>query len=166
MNKSENHYKKLSVCKDLAGISFYLEQGKFENAYALANKSGIWCPCELTLYLIKEHGEVFHYDPLYYLARVPQNYLYEAYEPDLVVLIPDTCTEIADNAFRYASIKKLIIPKSIEKIGESALCLNKGTIEYEGTKEEFVSKFLGKSNCFLKTIGQTLICSNGEIVIE
>jgi hypothetical protein len=166
MNKGGNHYEKLSSCKDFAGISFYLDREEFEKAYEVANKNGIWWPCELTLYLIKEHGEVFHYDPLYYLNRVPQNYLYEAYEPDLVVLIPYSCTEIADNAFRYASIKRLIIPKSIEKIGESALCLNKGTIEYEGTKEEFIRKFLGKSNCFLKTTGKTLICSDGEILVE
>ena len=77
-----------------------------------------------------------------------------------------TIKEIKKGAFSYCRIKALIISKNIEVIGESALCLGSGEIRYEGTKQEFIDKFLGKSNCFLRTRGQRLICADGEIEIK
>ena len=55
----------------------------------------------------------------------------------------------------------------VKYIGDGALSLNEGEIVYEGTKQEFISKFLGKSKCFLRSHNQqTITCFDGEIVIE
>ena len=169
MKSVGKHYERLSVLCDFNLISYYLKKSDFEHAYEIANKTGgNQAPRELTLYLLKEY-DVFKVDPLSPgagLNYVPRNFLYEAVDKDLCIFIPETIKEIQDFAFRYASIQKLIISTSVERIGESALCLNDGEIEYMGTKETFISKFLGKSNCFLKTKGQHIRCADGDLVIK
>ena len=140
---------KSSGCYNL--ISSYVDKNDFSEAYSVANeKGGNQLPRELTLYLYKESG-VFYIEPLNYMDYVPSNYLYEAFDGELVVNIPSSVEEIQDFAFMYASIKRIIIPKSIKRIGTSALRLNSGEIVYEGTKQEFINQFLGKSLC-LKSI--------------
>lgn len=159
-------FERLSSYALFTKCKVYIEEGDFETAYEIANESGTQMPRDLTLYLLKEYGEVFHCDPLHHLDFVPKNYLYEAVDKDLTICLYPRIKEIKENAFRYCSIKKLIIPSSIEKIGDSALCLRDGEIVYEGTKEEFISKFLGKSKCFYKTVGQRLTCNDGVIEIK
>ena len=155
---------KSSSCYNL--ISYYVDKNDFSEAYRVANeKGGNQLPRELTLYLYKESG-VFYTDPLYYMDYVPSNYLYEALDGELVVNIPSSVEEIQDFAFMYASIKQLIIPKGVKRIGESALRLNSGEIVYEGTKQDFIERFLGKSLCFKGTAGQIVICLDGDIVIK
>lgn len=166
MQKGGPFFEKLSKYALYNKCKVYIEKEDFGKAYEIANESGTQMPRDLTLYLLKEHGEGFPYNPLSNLDFVPKNYLYEAVDRGLVVDLYPNIKEIKDNAFRYCSIKLLTIPSSVEKIGDSALCLNEGEIVYEGTREEFVSKFLGKSKCFYKTIGQRLICNDGVIEIN
>ena len=55
----------------------------------------------------------------------------------------------------------------VKYIGDGALSLNAGEIVYEGTKEEFIAKFLGKTKCFERSNRQQIIsCTNGELVID
>ena len=155
---------KSSGCYNL--ISYYVDKNDFSEAYRVANeKGGNQLPRELTLYLYKESG-VFYTDPLYYMDYIPSNYLYEAFDGELVVNIPSSVEEIQDFAFMYASIKRIIIPKSVKRIGTSALRLNSGEIVYEGTKQEFINQFLGKSLCFKGTNGQIITCLDGIIEIK
>ena len=161
-----NHldYIKQSGHYDL--ISYYIDKSDFSEAYRVANeKGGNQLPRELTLYLYKESG-VFYTEPLYYMDYVPANYLYEALDGELVVNIPLSVEEIQDFAFMYASIKRIIVPKSVKRIGTSALRLNSGEIVYEGTKQDFIERFLGKSLCFKGTNGQFVTCSDGIIEIK
>ena len=155
---------KSSGCYNL--ISYYIDKSDFSEAYRVANeKGGNQLPRELTVYLYKESG-VFHTDPLYYMNYVPANYLYEGFDSELVVNIPSSVEEIQDFAFMYASIKRITIPKSVKRIGTSALRLNSGEVVYEGTKQEFINQFLGKSLCFKGTNGQTVTCLDGSIEIK
>ena len=116
-------------------------------------------PRDLKLYIINELQD----DPLYYMSYVPENYLYECDDTHLAVSVYKK--EIKDYAFCYCSIDALYISKDVEKIGDRALCLNKGQIVYQGTKQEFIDKFLGKSSCFSGTNGQAIQCADGGIVI-
>ena len=159
------HYQTLSTMEKFSLLTYYVEQEDFEKAYEVANSQGNQMPRELTLYLLREHG-VFDTDPLHHLDFVPNNYLYEAREENEFVYIPENIESIGDNAFRYCKLKKLLIHKNIRKIGENALCLISGELEYGGTRDEFISKFLGKSKCFADSNGICLKCSDGDIVIE
>ena len=166
MRNGGKHYQNLSTISNFSLLAYYVEKEDFKRAYEIAGeRENNQMPRELTLYLLKEHG-VSQTDPLHNLDFVPNNYLYEACEKDLFIYIPENIESIGDNAFRYCSLKKLLIHKNIKKIGKSALCLNSGTLEYEGTKEEFVSKFLGKSECFVGASALCLKCSDGDMVIE
>ena len=122
---------------------------------------------ELTLYLLKEHREVFHTNPLSHLEYVPENYLNEAVQEDLFIYVHGEIEEIRDWAFAFCKIKKLLISNKVKRIGDGALSLSSGEIVYEGTKEEFIAKFLGKTKCFERSNRkQTIICSNGELAID
>ena len=167
MRKGGEHYEYISRDKRFSLIEDYVDSNQIEKAYEVANEYGNQMARELTLYLLKEHLEVFHVEPLSHLSYVPENYLYEAVDEDLCVYIHDGIKEIRDWAFAFCKIKKLIISNKVERIGDGALSLNAGEIEYEGTKEEFIAKFLGKTKCFERSNRkQTIICSNGELVID
>ncbi len=162
------YYKQLSKVlkvEDLGLLKYYIENyekdNNLEKAYSLVKNN----PANLTMFFLKEYG-VFKLEPLHHFEYVPEKYLYEIKDESIVIYLHPGIKEIRDNAFRYCSIKKLIISKEIEKIGDSALCLNSGEIEYEGTKQEFIDKFLGKSKCFLGTSGQQIICSDGILQIK
>lgn len=153
---------KYTCCKECLNC---VDNKEIEKAYNLANETGNQMARGLTMYLLKEYG-VFKYDPLFDLEYVPQNYLYEANDETLCIYINQNIKEIKDKAFAYCKIKHLRISKTVEKIGDSALCLNDGEIIYEGTKEEFISRFLGKSKCFVGTHKNQLIrCLDGIIEI-
>lgn len=148
-------------------IEYYVDNNQIEEAYKVANEYGNQMARELTLYLLKEHGEVFHTNPLSHLEYVPENYLYEAVDESLCVYIHNGIEEIKDWAFAFCEIKKLLISNKVKRIGDGALSLNAGEIIYEGTKEEFIANFLGKTKCFERTNRQQkIICSNGELVIN
>lgn len=166
MEPGGKHYNKLLEHKDFKLIEYYVDKKDFESAYKIANSSGNQTARELTLYCLYEYG-VFRLEPLYHMDYVPENYLYEAVEENLTVYVYDGIEEIKDRAFAFCKIKKLIISNKVKKIGDGALSLNAGEIHYEGTKQEFIGKFLGKSKCFLRSNkSQTVICSDGELVIE
>ena len=148
-------------------IEYYVDNNQIEEAYKVANEYGYQMARELTLYLLKEHGEVFHINPLSQLEYVPENYLYEAVDEDLCIYVHDGIEEIKDWAFAFCEIKKLLISNKVKRIGDGALSLNAGEIVYEGTKEEFIAKFLGKTKCFERSNRQQIItCTNGELVID
>ena len=160
------YFDSLKDCKDAGRIFMLIEKREYEEAYRVANEvGGNQLPRELTLYLLKEYG-VFPVEPLTKMEYVPENYLYEGYAEDVVCVLHSGIREIRAHAFRYAKIKRLVISASVEHIGKSALCLNGGEIVYEGSKQEFISKFFGKSMCFYQTRGQKVICEDGEIEIS
>ena len=67
----------------------------------------------------------------------------------------------------FCKIKKLIISNKVSYIGDGALSLNAGEIIYQGTKDEFIRKFLGKSKCFMRSnYSHVIICADGELRIE
>ena len=167
IRKGGPYYENLLRWPNFEKIAYYVERENLIEAYRIAGEKGNnQLPHLLTLYLIHEHDPIFRYDPLGYMNFVPENYLYEVCEDDLVVYVAPHIEEIKDNAFRYCKIKKLIISKGVKIIGDSALCMNGGEIYYEGTKQEFLNLILGKSKCFVGTRTQTVICSDGEITIE
>ena len=154
------YLEKLKELDNFELCSYYIEQKNFEEAYKIAGGP------ELTMYLLKETGS-FHTNPLKHLEYVPEYYLYEIKDEELFVYVGEKNKEIRDNAFAYCSIKKLLISKNVESIGENALSLNEGDIEFEGTKEEFISKFLGKSLYFSRTHrNQQIKCAIGIIDIS
>lgn len=159
------YYKELSKYSSFFDCKHYIEQNEINEAYNIANKKGSQMTSTLTMYLLKEALPAFHIDPLSNLDCVPKNYLYEAKDENLCVYVNQGIKEIQENAFAYATINKLIISKNVEKIGENALSLNKGQIEYEGKKDEFIGKFLGRTNCFKKSSNQQIICQDGTIEI-
>ena len=166
MNSGGEHYKKLSMIANFSRLSYYVDNDKIQEAYELVNERGNQMARELTLYFLKEYG-VFHLNPLIHLNYVPENYLYEGLAEDLCIYVHDGIEEIRDWAFAFCKIKKLIISNKVEYIGDGALSLNAGEIVYEGTKQEFISKFLGKSRCFIRSNRQQVItCDDGEIVID
>ena len=168
MRIGEKHYNKLLKYEDVfKKIEYFVDAGKIEESYEIANMRGNQVVRELTLYLLKEYTEVFRFEPLLRLNYVPENYLYEAVEEDLCIHVNDGIEEIRDWAFAFCQIKKLIISKNVKYIGEGALSLNAGEIEYQGTTKEFISKFLGKTKCFKRSCRQqTIICNDGELVID
>ena len=166
MNSGGMHYENLSTREDFSLLSYYVDSGKIEEAYEIVNEKGNQMARELTLYYFKEYG-VFHLDPLAHLNYVPENYLYEAVAEDLCIYVHDGIEEIRDWAFAFCKIKKLIISNKVEYIGDGALSLNAGEIVYEGTKQEFISKFFGKTKCFERSHKQQIItCSDGTLVID
>lgn len=167
MRKGGEHYEYISRDKRFSLIEYYVDSNQIEKAYEVANEYGNQMARELTLYLLKENGEVFHTNPLSHLENVPENFLYECVDEDLCVYVHDEIKEIKDGAFAFCKIKKLIISNKVERVGDGALSLNAGEIEYQGTKEEFIAKFLGKTKCFQGTHRQQkIICTNGELVIN
>ena len=167
MRSGGPYYEDLLKCPNFEKIAYYVERENLTEAYRIAGENGNnQLPHLLTLYLIHEHDPIFRYDPLGYMNFVPENYLYEACEDDLVVYVAPHIEEIKDNAFRYCRVKKLIISKNIQKIGKSALCISGGQIYYEGTKQDFFDLIFGRSLCFAGTRTQTVICSDGEIKIN
>ena len=167
MRKGGEHYEYISRDKRFSLIEYYVDKGEIEEAYKVANEYDNQMAREITLYLLKEHLEVFHVEPLNHLKYVPENYLYEAFDETLCVYVDDEINEIKDGAFAFCKIKKLIISNKVERIGDGALSLNAGEIEYQGTKEEFIAKFLGKTKCFQGTHRQQkIICTNGELEIN
>ena len=160
------YYKNLSKWNHFEDVLHYMADEDLEEAYRLARgDSNSQMPRDLTLYIIYESsGCVLHDDPLDYMEYVPEYFLYECDDKNLYFYISQK--EIKSHAFCYCSIKGLCISKNVEKIGESALRLNSGEIRYEGTKQEFIDKFFGKSCCFLGTNGQILKCSDGDLEIK
>lgn len=147
MEPGRKHYNKLFEHKEFATIEHYVDKNELESAYKVANSSGNQTARELTLYCLYEYG-VFKLDPLNHMDYVPENYLYEADEENLSIYVPGGIEEIKDWAFAFCKIKKLIISNKVTKIGDGALSLNVGEIHYEGTKQEFIGKFLRKTKCF------------------
>ena len=120
----------------------------------------------MTWYLIHNYSYPFRFDPLKCMKHVPKYYLYEAVDTDLCVYVNPSIERIEDWAFAFCRINKLIISNKVTYIGDGALSLNEGEIVYEGTRQEFVSKFFGKSKCFLRSHNShTIICTDGEIVV-
>lgn len=146
----------------------FVEKDDLSQAYELAYTIGqTQMPSELTMYLIKEHGNQFKYDPFIRLEYVPSCCLFEAVDKELEVYINDGIKAIKDNAFAYCSIKKLVISKSVESLGDNSLCLNDGEICYEGTKQEFIAKFLGKTKCFYRSHREKIVnCSDGALIVQ
>lgn len=156
-----SYYEQLSKYSHFEECLCYVKYDDLAEAYKLAGKyGGNQMPRDLTLYIIYELQE----DPLYYMSYVPENYLYECDDAHLAVSVYKK--EIKDNAFCYCSIGLLYISKDVEKIGDHALRLNKGQIVYQGTKQEFIDKFLGKSCCCSGTSGQVIQCADGDIIIS
>ena len=168
MRKGGTHYEKLSKHEKFSLIEYYVDNNQIEEAYKVLNERGGQLVGELTLYLRKEHLEVFHVDPLSHLDYVPENYLYEAVDENLCVHVNDGITKIKDNAFAFCNIKKLIISNKVKYIGDNALALNSGEIIYQGTVQEFINTCLGKSKCFARAHHDEMVieCSNGPIVIK
>ena len=148
-------------------VLYFVEHDDISRAYEVAYEIGkTQMPRELTMYLMKEHCSPLKYDPLLHMESVPACYLFEGVDKELVVYVNDNIKEIKENAFAYCSIKKLIISKSVESLGDNSLCLNDGEICYEGTKQEFISKFLGKTKCFFRSHKQQSVnCSDGVLII-
>ena len=179
MKSGGKYYEALKRLECFNYLELYVDDNKLDEAYDLLLDKSIYTT-PLTYYLIDERNAAYKYgkrigstqrdEPLDYLTCVPKGYMYEFDENDLydgkpyyVYIRRKEITEIKDYAFQNCSITELHIPKRINKIGDSALCLKKGKIYYEGTKSEFIEKFLGKSKCFLGANGQELICSDGTI---
>ena len=166
MNIGGEHYNYLEKHKKFALLAYFIDNQKVEEAYELANEKGNPMARELTMYFLKEYG-VFHLDPLSHLNYVPENYLYEAVDENLCIYVNDEIEEIKDWAFAFCGIKKLIISNKVKYIGDGALSLNAGEIIYQGTKDEFIRKFLGKSKCFMRSnSSHVIICADGELRIE
>lgn len=168
MRKGGEHYNYIAKDeKRFPLIEYRVDNNEIEEAYKVANERGNQMARELTLYLLNEHLGVFREDPLEYLEYVPENYLYEAVDEDLCVYVHDGIKKIKDCAFAFCEIKKLIISNKVEYIGDGALSLNSGEIEYQGAKEEFIAKFMGKTKCFERTHRQqTIKCIDGDLVIN
>lgn len=168
MKKGGEHYNYIANDEErLLLIEYYVDKNEIENAYKAANEYDNQTARELTMYFLKEYGGCFNLNPLEHLDYVPENYLYEAFDETLCVYVDEMVTEIKDWAFAFCKIKKLIISNKVEHIGDGALSLNAGEIEYQGTKEEFIAKFMGKTKCFERTNRQQkIICTNGELVIN
>lgn len=148
-------------------ILYYVNNNMLKEAYNLINEQESQTASKLTSYLIHEYHAPFKSDPLSYLEYVPKYYLYETVDESLSVRVHEGIEEIRDWAFAFCRIKKLFISNKVKHIGDGALSLNEGEIVYEGTKHEFIGKFLGKSKCFLRSHkSQIIICTDGEIVIE
>ena len=166
MNIAGEHYNYLEQHEKFALLAYFIDNNKIEEAYEVVNEKGNQMARELTMYFLKEYG-VFYLNPLDYLNYVPENYLYEAVDENLCVYVNDKIEEIKDWAFAFCRIRKLIISNKVKHIGDGALSLNAGEIEYQGTKEAFIGQFLGKSKCFLRTSRQQVIhCEDGELIIE
>lgn len=167
MRKGGEHYEYISRDKRFSLIEYYVDNNQIEEAYKVANEYGNQMARELTLYLLKEHGEVFHTNPLSHLEYVPESFLYECVDEDLCIYVHDGIKEIRDGAFAFCKINKLIISNKVEYIGDGALSLNAGEIVYEGTTDEFIAKFMGKTKCFKRSNRQQIItCSDGELIID
>ena len=167
MRKGGEHYEHISRDKRFSLIEYYVDNNKIEEAYQVANEYGNQMAREVTLYLLKEHLEAFHVEPLSSLNYVPENYLYKAVDESLSVYVHDGIEEIKDWAFAFCGIKKLIISNKVKYFGDGALSLNAGEIIYQGTKDEFIRKFLGKSKCFMRSnYSHVIICADGELRIE
>ena len=167
MRAGGKHYECLSVCENFALLSRYVDTNQIEEAYKIANKYGNQLARELTLYFLKEHNEGFHINPLDLLNYVPENYLYEALIEDLCIYVHEGIGEIKSWAFGYCTIKKLIISNKVKYIREGALSLNSGEIVYEGSKQEFINKFLSKGKCFMcSNRQQSITCSDGVLEID
>ena len=84
------------------------------------------------------------------------------------IVIPDSITEIGDNAFaRCQALKFIVLPKSLTKIGANAFvnCVQLEQIEYKGTKKEWVG--INKGDSWRNNVKTTKVeCSNGEIDIN
>lgn len=157
----------MEMDKDVELISYYVNNDRIEDAYNVLNEKESQMASKLTLYLIHKKDAPFTFNPLSHLEYVPKYYLYEAVDENLFVYVHEGIEEIKDWAFAFCRIKKLLISNKVKYIGDGALSLNEGEIVYEGTKQEFISKFLGKSKCFLRSHNQqTITCFDGEIVIE
>jgi hypothetical protein len=166
MNIAGEHYNYLEQHEKFALLAYFIDNNKIEEAYEVVNEKGNQMARELTMYFLKEYG-VFHLNPLEYLNYVPENYLYEAVDENLCIYVNDTIEEIKDWAFAFCKIKKLIISNKVSYIGDGALSLNAGEIIYQGTKDEFIRKFLGKSKCFMgSNYSHVIICADGELRIE
>jgi len=152
--------------KDFNMLCYFIEEDEISDAYKIVNKFAPSFTSVLTMYLIKEHFSPFKFNPLHNMEYVPELFLYEAFAEDEVVCVNDSISEIKDNAFAFCKLKRLIISKSVQYIGDNALCINAGEIYYEGTKQDFIDKFLGKSKCFARTRGQVINCTDGEIEIK
>ena len=167
MRKGGEHYNYIAKDEKFPLIKDYVDKNEIEEAYKVANERGNQMARELTLYLLNEHLGVFREDPLEYLEYVPENYLYEAVDEDLCVYVHDGIKKIKDWAFAFCKIKKLIISNKVEYIGDGALSLNSGEIEYQGKKGDFIAKFMGKTKCFERTNRpQTISCTDGDLVIN
>ena len=168
MRKGGEHYEYISRDKRFSLIEYYVDSNHIEEAYKVANENGNQMARELTLYLLKEHSEVFAFDPLKYLTYVPENFLYECVDEDLCVYVHDGIKEIRDGAFAFCKIKKIIISNKVKRIGDGALSLNAGEIEYQGSAQEFVNTCLGRSKCFEGSHNHSIeiCCNNGPIVVE
>lgn len=168
MREGDKHYEWIKNDKDRGSlIEYYVDNNQIEEAYKVANEYGNQMARELTLYLLKEHGEVFYTNPLSHLEYVPENYLYEGVATDLCVYVHSGIEEIKDWAFAFCEIKKLLISNKVKRIGDGALSLNAGEIVYEGTTDEFIAKFMGKTKCFERSNRQQIItCSDGELIID
>ena len=153
-----------SKCDNFEDLKSNIENDNFEEAYNLVKSSYTMV---LTMYLIKEHKIVFRFEPLHHLDYVPKRYLYEADASDVIVYVHDGIEEIKDKAFGHCKINKIIISENVKRIGECALCINEGEIEYKGTRQDFINKFLGQSMCFKGLYHNLQIkCTDGMINVE
>ena len=171
--RMQEHYNFIREDEEFSLIESCVDNGAIEKAYEIAGKKSDQMPRELTLYYLKEHEEGFHFNPLNHLNYVPESYLFEAVDEDLCVYVHDGIEEIKDWAFAFCRIKKLIISNKVKYIGDGALLLNGGEIEYEGTKQEFISNFMGATKCFMRTFSgktkgrfypRTINCKDGALI--
>ena len=161
-------FDRFGKCDGFVEVLSNVERDDLSQAYEIAHSiNQTQMSRELTMYLIKEHGNPFKYNPLTRLEYVPSYYLYEADDKELEVYVNDGIKEIKEYAFAYCSIKKVVIPKSVELLGDNSLCLNDGEIFYEGTKEEFIAKFLGKTKCFYRSHREEIVnCVDGALIVR
>ena len=153
-------------CKNFDLCQSYIEKDDFESAYDVIARDIESYVSTLTMCLLNEYDGVFRVDILNHLDSVPYKFLYEAHDKELVVCLGENITEIKEKAFAYCEIKKLIIPNTIKKIGDMALSVNDCEIEYKGTKQDFINKFLGKNKCFSGIHhNQQIICTDDIITI-
>ena len=168
MRKGGKHYEYISRDERFSLIEHYVDSNQIEEAYKVANEYGNQLARELTLYLIKEHSEVFAYDPLEHLTYVPENFLFECDDEDLCIYVHDGIKEIRDYAFAYCNVKKVVISNKVKRIGDGALAIDKGEIVYQDKAQEFVNICLGRSKCFEGSRNDCAVveCTNGPIVVE
>lgn len=108
-------------------------------------------------------------DPLFYLKKVPANYLYSS-KHIKAIQIPSNITAIGINAFAYSDISVIFMPKSVKLFTSGCFrAMNRSIdIYYDGTTEDFGKIFgaSGDTKYFFTGTDATIHCTDRVFSIK